>query len=80
MKNLSARNMLLHSTGVTWDEKSLLRRYSFLRRIQSGVELRLLYYPYWLLELRGHAHWNSSARAPWLCFSWRMPFPANAFR
>jgi len=60
--------MLLHSTGVTWDEKSLLRRYGFLRRIQSGVELRLLYYPYWLLELRGHAHWRLFGARPLAMF------------
>ena len=64
MKSLSARSMTLRSTGVTWDEESLTRRYGFLRRIRNDVSLELIFYPYWLIELHGRAVWHLFGARP----------------
>lgn len=50
--------ILLNSTRVEWDENRLARRYAFFRRLRGRVRLDLLYYPYWLAELRGRAKWR----------------------
>lgn len=60
----SSQSICLHSTGVEWDEERLARRYAFLRGIRSEVRLDLLYYPYWLLELRGRAAWRFFGEKP----------------
>lgn len=64
MKSLSARSMTLRSTGVTWNEESLTRRYGFLRRIRNDVSLELIFYPYWLIELHGRAVWRLFGARP----------------
>lgn len=64
MKSLSARSMILRSTGVTWNEESLTRRYGFLRRIRNDVSLELIFYPYWLIELHGRAVWRLFGARP----------------
>ena len=64
MKSLSARSMILRSTGVTWNEESLTRRYGFLRRIRNDVSLELIFYPYWLIELHGSAVWRLFGARP----------------
>ena len=64
MKSLSARSMTLRSTGVTWDEESLTRRYGFLRRVRNEVSFKLVFYPYWVLELHGRAIWRLFGARP----------------
>ena len=58
MKSLLEHSTVLLSTGVTWDEDSLARRYGFVRRIRDEVRFELIYCPYWLFELHGQAHWR----------------------
>ena len=56
--------ILLNSTRVEWDENRLARRYAFFRRLGGRVRLDLLYYPYWLAELRGRAKWRFFGERP----------------
>ena len=56
--------ILLNSTRVEWDENRLARRYAFFRRLRGRVRLDLLYYPYWLAELRGRAKWRFFGERP----------------
>lgn len=54
----------LCSSGLEWDEESLVSRYAFLRRRRSEVSLDLLYYPYWLFHVRGTAAWRFFGHRP----------------
>lgn len=56
--------ILLNSPRVEWDENRLARRYAFFRRRRGRVRLDLLYYPYWLAELRGRAKWRFFGERP----------------
>lgn len=64
MKSLLSHSMLLRSTGVTWNEERLARRYGFLRRMRNDVSFELIYYPYWVLELHGKAVWHLFGARP----------------
>ncbi len=54
----------LSSTGVAWDEERLAGRYAFFRKLRDKVSLRLIYYPYWLMELHGTATWRFFGTKP----------------
>ena len=52
------------STGVAWDEERLAGRYAFFRKLRDRVTLRLIYYPYWLMEPHGTATWRIFGTKP----------------
>ena len=62
--NQQTDGILLSSTGVAWDEERLAARYSFFRKLRDKVSLRLIYYPYWLMELHGTATWRFFGTKP----------------
>lgn len=62
--NQQTDGMLLSSTGVAWDEERLAGRYAFFRKLRDKVSLRLIYYPYWLMEPHGTATWRFFGTKP----------------